>query len=250
VAWPNQSPPGSNPSSTPEFTPPAIVALASGIIMFLASIGGWVTFEILDEKTSLSPWTSRFGLFPVALFVPLAGLVTAAIVAIRLFAKDKVPSDIAGFSLLQIQQVLAVFTLLLALGYLIMDKEGASLGFGYWLNLLGAIGLVAAAVMEYLASKKPAGSFGGGGGQGFGAPQQSFPPPGAQQYPQQPQGQQYPQQPQGQQYPQQPQGQPYPPQQQQPRPPQQQQQPPRQQPPAGQGYPPPPPPQGGNWPQQ
>ena len=26
MAWPNQSPPGSNPSSTPEFTPPAIIA--------------------------------------------------------------------------------------------------------------------------------------------------------------------------------------------------------------------------------
>jgi hypothetical protein len=234
VAWPNQSPPGSNPSSTPEFTPPAIVALAAGIIMFLASILAWVKFESFGGDASWSPWTSNFGLWPVSTFVPLAGLVTAGIVAARLFMKDKVPSDLAGFTLLQIQQVLAVFTLILVLGYLLMDKQGASLGIGYWLSFLGAIALVAAAVMEFLAAKNPSTGF-AGGQTSYGPPpqQQNFPPPGAQQYPQQPQ-----------------QGQPYPPQQQPPRPQPQQQQPPRQQPPGQQGYPPPPPQQGGNWPQQ
>ena len=238
MAWPNQSPPGSNPSSTPEFTPPAIVALASGIIMFLASFLNWFTSDFLDS--GVSAWDE--GLLPVATFIPLAGLVTAGIVAARLFAKDKVPADILGFTLLQIQTALAFFTLLLVLGYLIMDKGGFGLGIGYWLNFLGAIGLMAAAVMEFMAAKNPSPKF-SGGQPSYGAPQQQqqgFPPPGAQQYPQQPQpGQQpYPQQ--------QPQQQPYPPQQQPPRP-----QPPRQQPPSGQqGYPPPPPQQGGNWPQQ
>jgi hypothetical protein len=228
VAWPNQSPPGSNPSSTPEFTPPAIVALAAGIIMFLASILAWVK----AGDTGFSAWTTEFGLFPVATFVPLAGLVTAGLVGARLFLKDKVPSEIIGFSLIQIQQILAVFTLLLALGYLIMDNGFLDMGFGYWLNVLGAIALVVAAVMEFMAPK-PAGFAGG---------QPGYNPPPQQGYPQQqppPQQQQpYPQQ-------QQPQ-QPYP-QQQPPR-----QQPPRPQPPQGgqQGYPPPPPQQGGSWPQQ
>ena len=243
MAWPNQSPPGSNPSSTPEFTPPAIVALASGIIMFLASILPWLKSDFAD--TGFSAWTTDISLFPVATFVPLAGLVTAGLVAARLFMKDKVPSDILSFTPLQIQIALAFFTLLLALGYLVMDKSGiGDLGFGYWLNLLGAIGLMVAAVMEYMAAKNPSAGY-AGGPSSYGPPpqqhqpqqqqpQQGFPPPGAQQYPQQPQ----------------PGHQPYPPQQQPPRPqPQPQQQRP-QQPPPGQGYPPPPPQQGGNWPQQ
>ena len=226
MAWPNQSPPGSNPSSTPEFTPPAIVALASGIIMFLASILPWLKSDFAD--TGFSAWTTDISLFPVATFVPLAGLVTAGLVAARLFMKDKVPSDILGFTPLQIQIALAFFTLLLALGYLVMDKSGiGDLGFGYWLNLLGAIGLMVAAVMEYMAAKNPNPNPGYAGGQA------SYGPP--------PQQQQQPQQ--------QPGHQPYPPQQQPPRPQPQQQRP--QQPPPGQpGYPPPPPQQGGNWPQQ
>lgn len=249
MAWPNQSPPGSNPSSTPEFTPAAIVALASGIIMFLAGFLNWYTSSFSDD--GISAW--KEGLLPVATFVPLAGLVTAGIVAARLFLKDKVPADIAGFTLVQLQQVLAVFTLLLALGWLIADKGGVDFGIGFWLNLLGAIGLVAAAVMEFLAAKSPSTSgFGGGGGGGqpnYGGPQQGYQQPGVQQGYQQPQHQQpqpqqgYQQPPAQQGYPQQPQGQPgYPPQQQPPRP-QQQQPRPGQQP----GYPPQ---QGGNWPQQ
>jgi hypothetical protein len=200
--------------------------------MFLASFLNWYTSSFTDD--GISAWKS--GLMPVATFVPLAGLVTAGIVAARLFLKDKIPADILGFTLVQLQQVLAVFTLILALGWFIMDKSGADFGAGFWLNLLGAIGLVAAAVMEFLAAKNPSTGFAGGPASYGPPPQQNYAPPGAQQYPQQPQ----------------PGQQPYPPQQQPPRPqPQQQPAPPRQQPPPGQqGYPPPPPQQGGNWPQQ
>lgn len=168
MAWPNPTSPRS-PSTSPELTPAAIVALVSGTLMVLASALAWVTIDALE--LSYSAWTTDFGFFPVSTFVPLAGLVTAALVGARMLLGDRLPGDPTVF--VHAQLALAVAALLLALGYLFMEREGADLGAGYWINLLGAMGLVAAAVLELLSRRS---TRRGPTGGGFSAPPGSGPP--------------------------------------------------------------------------
>lgn len=190
MTWPNPMTPGATPARRPGPTPAAIVAAAAGTIMVLGSAFAWITIDVLDA--SYTAWTTDFGFFPVATFVPLAGLVTAAVVGARFLLGDRFPGDPAAVAYGQL--ALAVAALLLALGYLFMEREGAELGAGYWLNLFGAMGLLTAAVLELLARRsagpRPPAGFGAPGFDLPGSPaydaQAPFgrpdgpPPPGAQ----------------------------------------------------------------------
>jgi hypothetical protein len=88
-----------------------------------------------------------------------------------------------GFGWKQIRLALAVFAGLLMLGFLIVD--GPDKGIGFWLMLLGAIALVAGAVMETIGYDPQAAKAGGGAAPGApGAapptpPTPPSPPPGS-----------------------------------------------------------------------
>ena len=125
-----------------------IITLVAGGVMLIFSFLAWYT----GGGDSISAWSA--GLLPLATFVPLMGVISAVVVGISNFANVDMPDEIFGFSMNQILFVLADVAALIALGYLIIDKDfgtgfgGISLGIGFWFNLLGAIALIVAAVMR------------------------------------------------------------------------------------------------------
>ncbi len=236
-------PPGAGPGKPGlALSPGKLVVIISGLLMFLFSFAAWLK---VSDDLKFSAWTTEYGLFPLSLYPPLFGLAAAVIAALLLFAPSALPKRVWQFTWEQILLVLAVFCLLITLGYLIMSKDfggggGLDLGLGYWINLLGSIGLVVGAVLLIIESTRPPKPAGmGGGGQ-----QWQQPGVGAQSYQQQ---QQYPPQPQPQYqqpHPQQPAPPPPPPQAPPPPPPPAPPPQPPQQP--GQWQPPPPPPPPGS----
>jgi hypothetical protein len=90
----------------------------------------------------------------------LFGLLMALQIGLSAFANVQFPARIAGFTWEQIHLVLGLFAVLVAIGYLLVDKGGADFGFGFYLMLLGSIALLVGAV---LINRERAGHHGHGG---------------------------------------------------------------------------------------
>ncbi len=148
-------------------TVPDWVMMAGGLVVLLFSFLAFYKFG----SVSRSAWGS--GLFPIATYVALFGLIIGGSAALRVFAGTKLPEPIIGFTWKQIRLALAIFAGLLMLGYLIVDKGGLDFGIGFWLMLLGAIALVAGAVMETIGFDPQAAK----GGAAPGAAPPAPPPP-------------------------------------------------------------------------
>jgi hypothetical protein len=136
-------------------SPGQITVMAAGFVVLVGSFLAFYSYDapsvhiggqtIGGGSHSVSAWGS--GLFPVATLIVIFGVLMAAIVAVTAFAKVDLPEHVAGFTMDQILLVLGAFSALLALAYLLVDKGGASYGIGYWLTLLGSLGLLAGAVL-------------------------------------------------------------------------------------------------------
>lgn len=150
-------------------TVPDWIMMAGGLVCLLFSFLAFYKFG----SVSRSAWGS--GLFPIATYVALFGLIVGGSAALRIFAGTKLPEPLVGFTWKQIRLALAIFAGLLMLGYLIVDKGGLDFGIGFWLMLLGAIALVVGAVMETLGLPAPA--TGGGAPPSGGASPPAPPPP-------------------------------------------------------------------------
>lgn len=129
--------------------PSQIITMVSGLVMFLFSFFAWYKFGSVTR----SAWKS--GLFPLATFVPLFGLVSAGVMAATAFGNVRLPEPILSFSWRQIHFLLAFTALVIAIGYLLLDSSGLDKGIGFWFNLLGAIGLMVGAVLELLSAQGP-----------------------------------------------------------------------------------------------
>jgi hypothetical protein len=116
-------------------TPGEITIMAGGAVMLIASF--------LDFAGKTSAWGS--GLFPIATLIALYGIVMAAQIALTKFANVSLPDRVAGFTWEQVHLLLAVFALLMSIGWIISGIN--SKGIGLWLLFLGSIALVAGAVM-------------------------------------------------------------------------------------------------------
>ncbi len=149
-------------------TVPDWVMMAGGVVCLLFSFFAFYKFG----SVSRSAWGS--GLFPIATFVAIFGLIVGGSVALMKFANVKFPEPVVGFTWKQIRLALSVFAGLLMLGYLIVDKGGLDFGIGFWFMLLGAIALVAGSVMETIGFDPQAAK---GGGAAPGAPGASPPAP-------------------------------------------------------------------------
>jgi hypothetical protein len=142
--------------------PYEIILMVSGAVLLIFSFLSW--FEIgRDDYTA---WSG--GLLPLATLAPICGVVVAVHVAINRFGSGNLATSVGGFTWVQIHLVLALYAVLIMLGYLITEKFEADSEVGLWFCLLGAIGLVVGAVME----QQEEGAIGGGGGSP--APPQSF----------------------------------------------------------------------------
>ena len=148
-------------------TPAEIVILAAGVVTFVFSFLPFYKFPsatiagitLRSSTHNLSAWSS--GLFPVATLIPIFGIVMAAQIAVTKWASVRLPEHVLGFTWEQIHVALGLFAALLAICYLIVDKGGADFGFGFFLVLIGAIGLAVGAIMLQL---ERAGATGGSPG--------------------------------------------------------------------------------------
>ncbi len=118
-----------------------IVILAGGAVALLASFLPWYT----SGDDSASAWSR--GLFPVATLVPILGTVMAAQVLVDKLTGASMPRRLGDFTWEQIHLVAAVGAAALVFCYLVLDRSGADLGFGFYLEMLAVAALVAGAVM-------------------------------------------------------------------------------------------------------
>ena len=116
-------------------TPGELVILIAGGVMLIASF--------LDFASNQSAWAS--GLFPVATLIALYGVVMAGQIALVKFANAALTERVGGFTWEQVDLALAVFALLMSLGWLVSGITQKQIGF--WLLLFGSIALVLGALM-------------------------------------------------------------------------------------------------------
>jgi hypothetical protein len=119
-----------------------IVIIAAGTVTV---IGAFLPFWEVPLVGSTNAWGRL--LFPIATLMPIFGLVMAVQVAATRFGNVRFPERVLGFTWPQVHLVLGSFAALLALCYLVLDKGVMSFGLGYWIVLLGCLGLVTGAVM-------------------------------------------------------------------------------------------------------
>jgi len=128
--------------------PSEIVIMASGAVAFIFSFFDWFGEGVF----SINGWDSDLT-FPLGSYIAIFGLVMAVQIALTRFANVDMPDRVLGFTWPQIHLVLAVFAGLLAIGWLIISEDAK---FGFWLTLLGAVGLVVGAFMLHSESKTTA----------------------------------------------------------------------------------------------
>ena len=147
---PPPPPPGSSRSvRTPN--PAEIVTMAGGSVAFLFSFFPFWTVPSVFDRGDFSAWSS--GLFPVATFIALFALAGAALVALGLFGVN-MPERILSYTKTQLVVAFGFFASVLALGFLIVDNSGRSLGFGYFLMLLGSIAVLVGGIMMMVEERK------------------------------------------------------------------------------------------------
>jgi hypothetical protein len=108
-------------------------------------IGSFLPFWDVPLVGSTNAWGRL--LFPVATLMPVFALVMATQIAASRFAGVRFPEPVFGFTWRQVHLALGAFAALLAVCYLLVDRGYKSFGIGYWIVLLGCLGLVSGAVM-------------------------------------------------------------------------------------------------------
>lgn len=144
--------------------PSAIVLMASGAVTFLFSFFAFFKYSLGGfGSKSFNAWSGDAGTLFMATWPALIGLAIAALVAARTFADVSLPERVITFTWPQIFLVLSFAGALIMIGYLLGGgaPDGAGKGFGFFLMLLGSLGLVAGSVMELLEIGDT-GSTGGG----------------------------------------------------------------------------------------
>ncbi len=118
-----------------------IVILAGGAVALVGSFLPWYTFA----GDSASAWSR--GLFPLATLVAILGTVMAAQILVDKLTGANLPRRVGDFTWEQIHLVAAVVAAVLVFCYLLLDRSGADLGFGFYLEMLAVAALVTGAVM-------------------------------------------------------------------------------------------------------
>jgi hypothetical protein len=137
-----------------KLTPGGIAILVSGVVILLGSI--------LDFFEDSDPAIFGEGLFPLTTLVVACGVVMAVFVALRAFSSVALPTEVLGFSLVQVHLILAGLAILIMVGYLGFDGTKAA---GFFLMLLGSAGLLGGAIFLM----KDEGTLGTGGTPGYGS---------------------------------------------------------------------------------
>lgn len=138
-------------------TPGEIVIMASGAVALIFSF-----FDFFDLDApfggGVSAWSG--GLFPLATYIAIIGVIMGAVLALERFADVKLPERILSFTWPQIHLALGFFAFLIGLGYLIIDSGAYDKAIGFWLMFIASIGLLVGAVL-LLRERTGAASAGG-----------------------------------------------------------------------------------------
>lgn len=128
-------------------TPGEIVVMAGAGVALIFSFLPFYKVEIGNFTDDTSAWGS--GLFPLATLIPIFTVVAGVLVALVRFGNVHYPpGGFLGFGWHQLLLALTFFAAIIAVAYLIVDKGTAtSLGFGYWLVLIGAVGSMVGAIL-------------------------------------------------------------------------------------------------------
>lgn len=162
-----------NPSPKPSH----IVLMASGAVTFLFSFFAFFSWEDGRDEETFNAWDGDVGTMFMATWPALAGLAVAGLVAAVAFGNANLPDRILTFSIEQWYFILSLVGAVIMVGYLLgggmpdLGELEPDKGFGFWLMLLGSLGLVAGSVMELLDVSP---SSGGGGGGGTSQPPSPF----------------------------------------------------------------------------
>jgi len=134
--------------------PSDIVLMASGAVALIFSFLTWFDGEDIGAGT-YNAWSTELT-FPLGTYIPLIGLILGGQVALTRFANVNLPERVLGFTWPQIHLVLALFGVLLALGWLIVNPFGSDIdkGLGLWLSILASIGLMVGAVLEHTEGER------------------------------------------------------------------------------------------------
>jgi hypothetical protein len=138
--------------------PSEIVIMVSGLVALISAFLAWWSVPSGFGGGDANAFDE--GLFPLATYIPLIGLVMGLQVVLAKFANMSFPERVLGFSWTQIHLALAIFAGLLALGFLIQDNGGLDKGIGLWLGVLSAIGLIVGAVMLHMEGEQATSSSG------------------------------------------------------------------------------------------
>ena len=117
-----------------------MVIVGSAAVSLLFSFFPWY-----GDPLDRSAWAS--GLFPLATLVPILGTVMAVQILVDKLSGANIPRRLSDFTWEQIHLVAALVTAVLVFCYLVVDRGGVDLGFGFYLEMLAAAALVAGAVM-------------------------------------------------------------------------------------------------------
>ena len=119
-------------------TPSEIVIMASGAFALI--------FSFFDYIGDVNAWSR--GLFPLATYVAIIGVLMATQVALARFADVKMPERVLTFTWTQLHLAFGFFATLISIGFLLVDFGGASRAIGFWVMLLASIGLLVGAVLR------------------------------------------------------------------------------------------------------
>lgn len=128
-------------------TPGEIVVMAGAGVALLFSFFPFYSTDIGAFSDDTSAWGS--GLFPVATLIPIFAVIAGVLVALVRFANVRYPPEgFLGFSWSTLLLALTFFSAILAVAFLVNDRGvGTSLGFGFWLVLIGAVGSLVGAII-------------------------------------------------------------------------------------------------------
>lgn len=128
----------------------AIVVLGSAALTVIASFLPWIdrgedvaTFSGVDQ----TPNAWGRGLFPLMTLVAFAAVLALVDVAIAWFGSRPVAPRL-GMGEVQLRLAIAIPALAMMLAFWMLDLFGSDRSIGFWLSLLGAIGMVVGAVVS------------------------------------------------------------------------------------------------------
>ncbi|MGH8978487.1 MAG: hypothetical protein ACRDV7_10465, partial [Acidimicrobiia bacterium] len=129
-------------------TPSGIVILVAAAVMALGSFLPFWELDIPGGIGDTTAWTSRLFFFPVTFLPVLCGVVMALHVGLTSFAGAPLTRRPLGFTWNQVHIFLGLQAAAMMIAFLVQERGIYTLGLGFYLMLIAALGLAIGALMR------------------------------------------------------------------------------------------------------